>query len=82
MFKATHAAGAGSVVQIDDFSMRDGACTPLGSCDFESGQCTWVSIPKEHGHDWIQADGRFQGPATDHTTHTPDGKALDIDKVT
>lgn len=66
-----------STVQIDDFSVRDGVCSPSGSCDFESGQCTWVNILKEDGHDWVLANGHFQGPPTDHTTHTPEGTTLD-----
>ncbi|KAM7379552.1 hypothetical protein PAMP_005098 [Pampus punctatissimus] len=72
-FNALYVPGINSTVQIDDFSVRDGACFPSGSCDFESGQCTWVNIPKEDGHDWVMANGGFQGPPTDHTTHTPEG---------
>ncbi|XP_069014100.1 apical endosomal glycoprotein [Embiotoca jacksoni] len=73
VFKAQHVPGMSSTVKIDDFSMKDGACSPPGSCDFESGQCTWVNIPREGGHDWVLASGGSLGPPTDHTTQTPDG---------
>ncbi|TKS79616.1 LDL-receptor class A domain-containing protein 2 Skeletal organic matrix MAM and [Collichthys lucidus] len=69
-FKAFHVPGTNTTVKLDDISARNGACSPPSSCDFESGQCTWVNIPKEGGHDWVLASGGFQGPATDHTTQT------------
>ncbi|XP_071348966.1 MAM and LDL-receptor class A domain-containing protein 2 isoform X2 [Trachinotus anak] len=72
-FTAVHVPGTNSTVKLDDISMRDGACSPPGSCDFESGQCSWVNIPEEDGHDWVMANGGFQGPPTDHTTQTPEG---------
>lgn len=80
VFKAVHVPGTNSTVKLDDISVRDGACSPPGSCDFESGQCTWVNIPKEDGHDWMLATGGFKGPPTDHTTQTPEGTTLDIPK--
>ncbi|XP_047444387.1 MAM and LDL-receptor class A domain-containing protein 2 isoform X2 [Mugil cephalus] len=73
VFEALRVPGSNSSVKIDDFSVRNGACSPPGSCDFESGQCTWVNVPREGGHDWVLANGGSQGPPTDHTTHTPDG---------
>uniref|UniRef100_A0AAY5KAR3 MAM domain-containing protein n=2 Tax=Esox lucius TaxID=8010 RepID=A0AAY5KAR3_ESOLU len=76
VFRAEHAPGSVSTVQIDDVSIRAGPCSPVGSCDFESGQCTWVNEAQPDGHDWVQADGRFQGPATDHTTQTAEGRFL------
>nr|XP_020447005.1 MAM and LDL-receptor class A domain-containing protein 1-like isoform X2 [Monopterus albus] len=72
-FKAQYVPGTNITVKLDDISLRDGACSPPGSCDFESGSCSWVNIPKENGHDWVLANGGFQGPPTDHTTQTPDG---------
>ncbi|XP_034039515.1 MAM and LDL-receptor class A domain-containing protein 1-like isoform X2 [Thalassophryne amazonica] len=76
VFKAVYAPGSTSAVQIDDYSARDGACMPRGNCDFESGGCTWVNIPKKEGDDWFLAKGGFQGPPTDHTTQTPEGRFL------
>ncbi|KAF7668436.1 hypothetical protein LDENG_00014610 [Lucifuga dentata] len=76
VFKAFHSPGTNPTVQIDDVSVREGACAPPGSCDFESGQCSWINIPHEDGHEWVQANGHFQGPATDHTTQTPEGQFL------
>ncbi|XP_028283475.1 MAM and LDL-receptor class A domain-containing protein 2 [Parambassis ranga] len=73
VFKAVHMSGAKSTVKLDDYSVRDGACSPPGSCDFETGQCTWVNVPTEHGHDWVLARGSSQGPPTDHTSQSPKG---------
>lgn len=78
VFKSVYVPGTNSTVKLDDISVRDGVCSPPGSCDFESGQCTWVNVPKEDGHDWVLASGGFQGPPTDHTTQTPEGTTLDI----
>lgn len=64
-------------VKIDDFSMRDGACAPAASCDFESGQCTWVNVQKEDGHEWVMSQGGSHGPPQDHTTQTSDGKSFE-----
>uniref|UniRef100_G3PY20 MAM domain-containing protein n=2 Tax=Gasterosteus aculeatus aculeatus TaxID=481459 RepID=G3PY20_GASAC len=76
VFKALHVPGSNSTVKLDDISVRDGTCRPPGSCDFESGQCAWVNIPKEDGHAWVLASGGFQGPPTDHTTQTAEGRFL------
>lgn len=70
--------GTNSAVKLDDVSTRDGTCSPPGSCDFESGHCSWVNVPREDGHDWVMANGGFHGPPTDHTTQTPDGTTSDI----
>ncbi|XP_028831423.1 MAM and LDL-receptor class A domain-containing protein 1 [Denticeps clupeoides] len=77
-FKATLNQAPDSHVLLDDVAVTDGACTPTGSCDFESGQCTWNSAGRATAktHEWIQADGHFQGPETDHTTQTSDGRFL------
>nr|XP_020490862.1 MAM and LDL-receptor class A domain-containing protein 1-like isoform X1 [Labrus bergylta] len=76
VFKAVHGPDSSAAVRLDDVSIRDGACTPPGSCDFESGQCTWINIHKDNGHDWVLARGDFLGPLTDHTTQTPEGQFL------
>uniref|UniRef100_A0A3P8UAG2 MAM domain-containing protein n=1 Tax=Amphiprion percula TaxID=161767 RepID=A0A3P8UAG2_AMPPE len=81
VFRAVHLNGTNSAVKIDDFSVREGPCSPPGSCDFESGQCTWVNIPTGDGHDWVLAHGGSHGPPTDHTIQTPEGMTLDILKV-
>ncbi|KAM8850746.1 MAM and LDL-receptor class A domain-containing protein 1 isoform 2-T2 [Spinachia spinachia] len=73
VFEAPRVPGTNSTVKLDDISVRDGACRPPGSCDFESGQCAWLNIPREDGHAWVLATGGFQGPVTDHTTQTPQG---------
>lgn len=68
---------ADSKVKLDDISVKNGACSPPGNCDFESGQCNWVNILKEDGHGWVLANGGFLGPPTDHTTQTPHGMITD-----
>ncbi|KAM9718846.1 MAM and LDL-receptor class A domain-containing protein 1 [Menidia menidia] len=73
VFKATHVPGTNDTVKIDDISVRNGACGPAGSCDFESGQCTWVNIQREDGHEFVLTSGESHGPPADHTTETPEG---------
>ncbi|XP_055359914.1 MAM and LDL-receptor class A domain-containing protein 2 isoform X2 [Betta splendens] len=75
-FKAYNVPAMNATVKIDDVSVRDGACSPPGSCDFESGQCSWLNIRRGNEHDWVLAGGGFGGPPTDHTTQTPQGLFL------
>lgn len=70
-FKATLSPDQESFILLDDVSLRNGACLPTGSCDFESGLCTRVNSDLDD-HDWVHADGHAGGPLTDHTTHTAD----------
>lgn len=72
-FEATLSPGQEYFILLDDVSVRNGACLPTGSCDFESGLCTWVNSDLNN-HDWVQADGHGGGPLIDHTTNTADGK--------
>ncbi|KAM4557404.1 apical endosomal glycoprotein [Fundulus diaphanus] len=76
VFQAVYMPGTNGTVKIDDFSVRDGTCAPPASCDFESGQCTWVNVEKEGGHEWVLSRGGSHGPQTDHTTQTSDGLFL------
>ncbi|TRY97688.1 hypothetical protein DNTS_035488 [Danionella cerebrum] len=77
-FRAEINPNYSSFVLLDDVSVKLGACSPAGSCDFESGKCMWMNVangvPDEH--DWIHADGHFSGPLVDFTTNTADGKFL------
>ncbi|MED6241113.1 hypothetical protein ATANTOWER_028659 [Ataeniobius toweri] len=73
VFEAVHMPGINDTVKIDDFSVRAGACASPASCDFESGQCTWVNVQKEDGHEWVMSRGGYYGPPMDHTTQTSDG---------
>ena len=77
-FRAVRQSDTDPVPKLDDVSVRDGACRPPGSCDFESGQCSWINVPKEDGHDWVMANGGFHGPPTDHTTQSPQGMTSDV----
>lgn len=71
-FRAELSPNSKSFVLLDDISVKKGACSPAGSCDFESGKCTWMNVAD--GHDWIHADGHFRGPLVDYTTHSADGE--------
>ncbi len=77
-FKAQLSTNSESIVLLDDVSVQTGACSPRGSCDFESGKCTWVNVANgvTDGRDWIHADGHYRGPLVDYTTHTADGESL------
>lgn len=72
-FKAKLSPGQEFFIFLDDVSVRNGACLPTGSCDFESGLCTWVNSDLNN-HDWFHADGNAGGPRIDQTTHTTDGE--------
>lgn len=74
VWQSTYSPDTGTTVKVDDVSWKTGACRPPGSCDFESGQCNFLNVRREDGHDWVLANGGFQGPETDHTTQTPDGR--------
>lgn len=74
VLQTMHSPASNVTVKVDDVSLRDGACRPSASCDFESGQCNWLNVRREDGNDWILANGAFQGPETDHTTETPQGR--------
>lgn len=76
-FKATLSPGQETFILLDDVSVRIGACHCSGSCDFESGLCTWVNSETDD-HDWFNADGNAGGPLIDHTTHTTDGEKNQI----
>lgn len=73
VLKAKLSPGQEYFVLLDDVSVRNGACLPTASCDFESGLCTWVNLELDN-YDWVHADGHAGGPLIDHTTHTADGK--------
>ncbi|XP_061879772.1 MAM and LDL-receptor class A domain-containing protein 1 isoform X1 [Entelurus aequoreus] len=68
VFRASHEPGSNSTVQIDDFSVRNEACSPSANCDFDSGQCNWLNLPTENGYDWVLASTGFRGLPVRHTT--------------
>ncbi|XP_019751859.1 MAM and LDL-receptor class A domain-containing protein 2 [Hippocampus comes] len=76
VFRASHVPGVNSTVQLDDFSVKKGACSPTANCDFESGPCNWLNRLTEDGHGWVLANGGFLGPPMDHTTESPEGVFL------
>ncbi|XP_037131957.1 MAM and LDL-receptor class A domain-containing protein 1 isoform X1 [Syngnathus acus] len=76
VFRATHEAGVSSTVQLDDFSLTTGACSPIVNCDFESGPCNWLNGLADDGHGWVLANGGYRGPSADHTHESPEGRFL------
>lgn len=79
-FRAEFIPGGETFILLDDVSVRDGACTPTGSCDFESGFCTWMNGDVDN-QDWVHTDGRLHDRLVDHTTHTVDGEELNPEPV-
>ncbi|KAG9273992.1 MAM and LDL-receptor class A domain-containing protein 2-like [Astyanax mexicanus] len=77
-FKAEISPAQKTFILLDDVSVRDSACCPRGSCDFESGSCTWMNAANRDsdGHDWVPADGHSLGPPIDQTTHTAYGRFM------
>ncbi|KAG7268280.1 hypothetical protein CRUP_036264 [Coryphaenoides rupestris] len=49
VFSVLRDPSTNSTVQLDDVSVTDGPCAPPGTCDFDSGMGTWVSVPAEEG---------------------------------
>ena len=72
-FDSIYNEGYIGVVAIDDVIVRDGACSTLGSCTFESIDfCTWHNVrPPVDDFDWLlghgETDSAFTGPSADHT---------------
>lgn len=63
---------------IDDYRLIDGACQPIGSCDFgQEDFCAWSEDAIDTFH-WQIKSGRSAalagGPPFDHTTGTNGGK--------
>ncbi|XP_041460949.1 MAM and LDL-receptor class A domain-containing protein 1-like [Lytechinus variegatus] len=72
LFKATVLAiPQDCSVSIDDFKVMDGPCPPAGSCDFETGFCTWKNEENSDDFDWQLIQGGtptdYTGPPSDHT---------------
>ncbi|KAK1787196.1 hypothetical protein P4O66_017048 [Electrophorus voltai] len=77
-FRAVLSHEQKSFILLDDVSVKGGACTPTGGCDFESGTCAWVNAANQDsgGRDWVHSDGHSHGPLVDQTTHTADGRFM------
>ncbi|XP_033638977.1 MAM and LDL-receptor class A domain-containing protein 1-like [Asterias rubens] len=73
IFEAVRGTSWQGDIAIDDIRLRDGACFPFGSCNFETGDlCTWKNAEFNlDNFDWIRQKGAtlsYQtGPETDHT---------------
>ncbi|KAL8608892.1 hypothetical protein ACOMHN_065230 [Nucella lapillus] len=70
-------------IAIDDISINQGACASDGSCDFETGLCTWVNTHQGDDFDWTMTSGKTAtgstGPTADHTRGDSQGKYLFIE---
>jgi len=64
-------------ISIDDISIKNGPCPAPGSCDFESGMCTWSNDHTGDDFDWLRNRGdttsKLTGPVVDHTLGTKEG---------
>ncbi|EDO47788.1 predicted protein [Nematostella vectensis] len=70
-------------IAIDDVIVKDGACPPPASCDFENGWCSYSNDASGDDFDWELNKGHTgssgTGPSTDHTLQSPLGSYLYIE---
>ncbi|XP_069046931.1 MAM and LDL-receptor class A domain-containing protein 1 [Lepisosteus oculatus] len=82
-FEGNIDSGVMSVIAVDDIDIREGACIPLGSCDFEDDSCTWKNAFELDQFDWQRRTGHSHTdasePETDHTLGTIFGTYLLMD---
>ncbi|CAN8030095.1 unnamed protein product, partial [Ixodes persulcatus] len=83
-FAGSRSDGPSAVVAVDDVVVRDGACPPPGSCNFEEDLCNWRSAnPNPDMMHWYQNSGRTSAwnstVLRDHTKDTKEGKYLVLD---
>ncbi|XP_066300034.1 MAM and LDL-receptor class A domain-containing protein 1-like [Branchiostoma lanceolatum] len=59
-------------IALDDISILPGGCGTPGTCDFDSGLCTWTNDLTGDDFDWVTGSGASAttqtGPSADHTT--------------
>ncbi|KAG7165100.1 MAM and LDL-receptor class A domain-containing protein 2-like 1, partial [Homarus americanus] len=74
--------GALGYMAWDDLTVRRGACSPPGTCDFEEGLCGWRDIPDSRNNNWawLKAEEASDGVLVDHTTGTGDGHYVSFDQ--
>ncbi|XP_071956926.1 MAM and LDL-receptor class A domain-containing protein 2-like [Antedon mediterranea] len=75
--------GSKGDIAIDDISVRDGACSPPGDCNFENGLCTWMNTANGDDFDWLSGQGvdagKLTGPIDDHTRGDDQGYYMFIE---
>ncbi|XP_072182118.1 MAM and LDL-receptor class A domain-containing protein 1-like [Diadema setosum] len=73
-------------ISIDDMSLEWTSCQPFGSCNFETGYCTWKNEEVLDDFDWQLNQGRTPsgdtGPENDHTLGTIYGTYLYMEAST
>jgi hypothetical protein len=66
-----------SDIAVDDLSIIPGPCPSPGSCDFESGFCSYTNVQQGDQFDWERGSGItpsfYTGPNNDHTTNSAQG---------
>ncbi|CAF3769976.1 unnamed protein product, partial [Adineta steineri] len=62
-------------IALDDVFLKERACPPIGSCDFEQGMCTYKNSEKDREMDWL----RMRGEPGDNTIGTIYGTYLAFD---
>nr|XP_042908894.1 MAM and LDL-receptor class A domain-containing protein 2 [Parasteatoda tepidariorum] len=74
VFEATMDRGVNGFVALDDVVIRDRACPPPGSCDFEYDLCSWQNAESDVDLKWMRNTGPTPtantGPNGDHTLET------------
>nr|XP_054757464.1 MAM and LDL-receptor class A domain-containing protein 1-like [Lytechinus pictus] len=72
-----------AAISVDDITLSTTPCQPFGSCDFETGLCTWTNEEKLDDFDWKLIQGQtptdFTGPPADHTFGTQYGTYIYIE---
>ncbi|XP_071520575.1 LOW QUALITY PROTEIN: MAM and LDL-receptor class A domain-containing protein 1-like [Panulirus ornatus] len=73
--------GSQGFMAWDDLSVRRGACKAPGTCDFESGLCSWTDVPDPRDNNWVwlKAEAASDGVLTDHTTNSGLGHYVSFD---
>lgn len=83
MIEAVRGLGYQGDIAIDDVVITNGACAPVGTCNFEQGTCGWTNAITGDDFDWTRDFGGTNsartGPKVDHTLGTSQGHYMYIE---